>query len=256
MRYGLMLLIVITVGFAFPDFTGYAGSPVSSGSCAASCHGGANSFTPTASGWPATYNPGQTYTITISHAGNTLSNFNACVLRQADNTPAGTLQNGVNTETYTHGGEGLAIHGSSNSQTSYTFDWQAPTPGVGTVILYVATHEGTTVGEPNGGGSFPSGQTGIEEQTSSLTSDFSFTLMGSNPNARQVSIRINVNKPSHMQLTAHTVTGEVVDVILDQYLSAGERIVTWTPKLGSGIYFLRLNSGTGIKEVEKVIVFK
>ncbi len=148
-------LMAAQVGMAYTGFTGYSGSPVSSGSCAVSCHGPANSFTPTVSGWPPAAEPGQAYTVTVSHAGNTLSNFNASVL-DLDNNMAGTLVGGSNTETYAHSGEGIGIHGSVTNQTSYSFYWIAPQVDIPMVTLYVAVHETPGAGDPNGFGAFGS----------------------------------------------------------------------------------------------------
>lgn len=137
---------ILIILMAHTNYTGYAGSPVSSGYCAASCHG-SGTFQINVSGFPQTYTPGQSYTITVSAGSGTIRNFNLCIL-DGSNTSAGTLQPGSNTQTYSHSGEGTGIHGSTANQSSYDFVWIAPQQGTGTVTLYVAAHQGNA-GGPN-----------------------------------------------------------------------------------------------------------
>ena len=177
----IVALVIVFVfsanGFGYNNYVGYAGSPVSYGSCAYSCHGPPNSFTPTAAGFPSTYEPDSSYTIVLSHSGNTISNFNACILRESDNIPAGVLIGDSNTVTYTHSGEGTAVHGSPYYQTTYVFNWTAPSAGTGAVILYAAVHEGAAYGL-NGVGAFFSGEVGIEEGDSEPEKGFMFNIFG------------------------------------------------------------------------------
>ena len=250
----LVMLAGAAAAFAFNGYTGYAASPVSYGACAFSCHGPPNSFTPTADGWPSVYEPDSTYTIVMSHGSNTISNFNACVLRQSDDLPAGILQGGSNTATYTHSGEGTAVHGSVNYQTSYTFNWTAPPPGVGTVILYGAVHEGSTNG-PNGVCVLTSGESGIEESEKEPVDDFSFNILNSNPVTHVVKMSINVNKMIKVKLVIYDMAGRMAALVLDQLMSPGNDIVTWKPRIGSGVYFVVFSSGTQT-EVKKIIVVK
>ncbi len=140
------MLKVVLILLAHTNYTGYAGSPVSDGYCAASCHG-SGTFTVNVTGFPQTYTPGQSYTITVSAGSGTIRNFNLCIL-DGSNSSAGTLQPGSNTQTYSHSGEGTGIHGSVSNQSSYNFVWVAPASGTGTVTLYVAAHQGN-VGGPN-----------------------------------------------------------------------------------------------------------
>lgn len=250
----LICMLLLTTAFGHNSYTGYAGSPVSSGSCAASCHGGANSFTPTVMNWPTAYTPGQAYTIIITHNGNTMSNFNACVLRQSNNTAAGTLSGGINTNTYIHPTEGTGVHGSSNNQTSYTFGWVAPSPGIGVVTLYVAVHE-DGIGGPNGACVLSAGQLGIEE-IPSVQDVYSFSVLSSNPVSREITISIAAKVSSRLKLTLHDINGKTIDVILDEYVSAGSRIITYRPRISTGVYFLRLNNQQHQIGNSKIIMVK
>ena len=141
-----MVEVLLSIVMGFTNYTGYAGSPVSDGYCASSCHG-SGSFTVNVSGFPQSYTPGQSYQITVSAGSGTIRNFNLCIL-DGSNSPAGNLQAGSNTATYSHSGEGTGIHGSTPDQATYDFTWVAPSAGTGTVTLYLAAHQGTA-GGPN-----------------------------------------------------------------------------------------------------------
>jgi hypothetical protein len=149
------------------------------------------------------------------------------------------LSGGSNTVTYNHPAEGVGVHGLANNQTSYTFNWLAPTPGTGVVNLYVAVHR-PGVGGPNGAGVFSSHQVGIEEMTTSVNDVYSFSILSGNPLSRNVRVSLNANAPSYLKLTLHDITGETVDVLLDEYVNTGTRVITYRPEVNSGIYFLRL----------------
>ncbi len=139
-------MLFVYILMAFPYLTGYAGSPVSNGFCASTCHG-SGSFQVTVSGFPNAYAPNKTYQITVTANSGTIKNFNSCIL-DLNNQPVGTLQGSSNTSTYSHPGEGTGIHGSVYDQSSYTFSWTAPNQDAGIVKLYMALHQGNH-GGPN-----------------------------------------------------------------------------------------------------------
>lgn len=142
-----VLLASMALGHA--TYVGYSGAPGSGGACAGQCHG-TSGGTITVSGFPTFYTPGQAYVITVSHnGGSSVSNFNASVRVGSSSTNAGTISAGTNTSVYNASGETNGVHYTTADQESGTFTWTAPSPGVGTVKLYLAGHQGTSVDGKN-----------------------------------------------------------------------------------------------------------
>lgn len=145
------LILILAFSLTLPalarnNYTGYSGAPGSRGTCASSCHGGGGG-TVTVTGFPETYAPGQSYTISIQRSsGSSIGNFNASCRIGTGSNPAGVLSGGTNTATYNVSQETNGVHLSSNNQTSGTFNWQAPASGTGPVRLYVAAHQGNYSG--------------------------------------------------------------------------------------------------------------
>ena len=145
----LALLAAASLSFASSTFTGYSNAPGTTGACAGLCHG-TSGGTITVSGFPASYTPGQAYVITVAHnGGSSIQNFNASVRVGSGPTNAGAITAGTNTAVYSVSGETNGVHFGTPGQASGTFTWTAPSPGVGTVRLYLAGHQGATSGGPN-----------------------------------------------------------------------------------------------------------
>ena len=133
---------------ALPSYFGYSGAPGTSGSCASTCHGPSGGAIE-AVGFPAAYELGHTYVISVVHrGGSTISNFNASVRTAGGSHTTGTITAGYLTATYNTGSEPNGVHLSSDNQDSCTFSWQAPDTAVGDVKLYLAGHQGL-YSEPN-----------------------------------------------------------------------------------------------------------
>ncbi|MCB1048297.1 MAG: hypothetical protein KDC10_13970, partial [Calditrichaeota bacterium] len=143
----LLLGLILLTGFSIPlfarsSYTGYSHAPGRQ-TCAVSCHGN-SSGTVTLDGFPLTYTPGQSYTITLGHsAGNSIRNFNGSCRVGTGTSNAGQITAGTATATYSVSGETNGVHLSSNSQNTASFSWTAPAAGTGTVRLYVAAYQGS-----------------------------------------------------------------------------------------------------------------
>ena len=140
----VLLLLFASVAQAHLTYIGYSGAPGSRGQCAYQCHA-QHDFAPTitVTGFPATYTPGQQYTIAIAHSGGSaIAQFNSSVRVGTSSTNAGILAAGTGTSTYTHTQETNGIHFSSTNQNSGTFLWTAPIAGTGDVRLYWAGLQG------------------------------------------------------------------------------------------------------------------
>jgi hypothetical protein len=149
--YKVVALAMGIAGLALgsASFIGYSGAPGASGTCAGSCHG-ASGGTIEVAGFPMNYTPGQAYTITVAHnGGSSIENFNASVRVGTGSANAGTIAAGTNTAVYNVSGETNGVHFSGAGNASGTFTWTAPSPGVGAVKLYLAGHQGATVGGKN-----------------------------------------------------------------------------------------------------------
>jgi len=145
----LASLLLASMALGHADYTGYSGATGSLGACAGACHG-TSGGTITVSGFPTSYTPGQAYVVTVAHnGGSSIENVNASVRVGSSSTNAGTITAGTNTGVYNVGGETNGVHFTSSGQASGTFTWTAPSPGVGTVKLYVAGHQGTSVDGKN-----------------------------------------------------------------------------------------------------------
>jgi len=145
----LVLIVAATLCLGSASYTGYSGAPGTPGTCAAYCHG-TGGGTISVSGFPLTYTPGQAYVITVAHdGGSSIENFNASVRVGTGTQNAGTIESGTNTVVYNVGGETNGVHFGTPGQASGTFTWTAPSPGVGTVKLYLAGHQSSSSGGPN-----------------------------------------------------------------------------------------------------------
>jgi hypothetical protein len=145
----LASLLLASMALGHATYTGYSGAPGTLGTCAGTCHG-TSGGTITVSGFPTFYTPGQAYVITVAHnGGSSIDNFNASVRAGTGSTNAGTITSGTNTGMYNVNGETNGVHLTTADQESGTFTWTAPSPGVGTVKLYLAGHQGTSVDGKN-----------------------------------------------------------------------------------------------------------
>ncbi|MCP4568163.1 MAG: hypothetical protein GY841_11350 [FCB group bacterium] len=137
-----MILVLVSLAFAHSSLEGYSGAPGTNGTCAANCHGSPGG-TIQVTGFPAEYEPGQTYTINITHdGGDLIRQFNASCRVGAGSENAGMIAAGTNTETYNNLKESNGVHFSSDNHSLGSFDWTAPALGTGEVRLYLAGLQG------------------------------------------------------------------------------------------------------------------
>ncbi|MBN2464651.1 hypothetical protein JXD38_03375 [candidate division WOR-3 bacterium] len=142
------LALFAAVALAPPFVIGYSGAPGTFGTCAGACHGSSGG-TIEIVGFPAAYEAGQSYIVSVVHRGGlTINNFNASVRVGSGSTNAGTITAGYQTEVYSAYGETNGVHLSSENQDSCTFNWQEPDPAVGDLKLYVAGLQGNVDTDP------------------------------------------------------------------------------------------------------------
>ena len=247
--YFTLLLIL-----SYPSYIGYAGSPVSSGSCALSCHGN-GTFTVNVSGFPAQYQSGESYQIAISASSGTIKNFNACVL-DLNNQPQGTLQGASYTGTYTHPGEGTGVHGTSYDHSTYTFTWIAPSEQVGEVHLYIAAHQGNKHG-PNKNLVLISNPVWVAEGESS--SGLPNTPFKLEPILSSGTLRIDIPKQEgKIKIAIYSTAGRLLQEWHFTNIPEPGVVLRWDPHqaLQTGVYWILLQN-QGYMEVRKFIrIFK
>jgi hypothetical protein len=90
----------------------------------------------------------------------------------------------------------------------------------------------------------------------------SVRLLAASPNPFNPSTRIPFELPAEMRvrLVVHDIHGRRVRTLVDGELSAGEHVVRWDGRdatgrgVGSGAYFLRLETGTQVETGRLVLV--
>jgi flagellar hook assembly protein FlgD len=78
-----------------------------------------------------------------------------------------------------------------------------------------------------------------------------------NPIQNGASIKYNLNTSEAVKLDILNQNGQAIQILLNEFQSAGEHRINWTPKenLPSGNYFIRLSSNSGI-QTEKLLYIK
>lgn len=239
----LAVTLVAAIAFGHASYTGYSGAPGTDGQCAATCHG-ATGGTITVTGFPTAYTPGQTYTVNVVHrGGSSINNFNGSIRAGSGSTNAGTIAAGYRTGTYNTGGETNGIHLSSNNHDSCTFAWTAPTPGVGTVTLYIAGHQGSSMSGANTNLTRTATQaTGIEEQPTAAR-DLRVSVVPTVVTGA-ASIRLSLPAGTRPIVRVLDRTGRIVARISVPHSTDASTTLTWRPvrtdgsRLSPGSYLL------------------
>lgn len=253
----LSVLCCVTLGLAHNSYTGGYSSAPGRQTCASSCHGG-TAGTLVVSGFPATYQPLQTYNVTVMHnGGSRIVNFNASTRIGSTSTVAGTFTAGLNSTLYT-GADG-GVYASPHSIDSAKFQWTAPAAGSGTVNFFAAAFQGTT--SSNNGQSSrvtlaaAENTTGVSEQESSPT-DFLLSQNYPNPFNPTTTINFKVPVNGHVTLKVFDMSGREAATIVDGFVQTGLHQVTIeAADLASGLYFYQLKAGS-FTDVKKFVVLK
>jgi hypothetical protein len=253
---GAVALLAATV-LATPDLTGYSGAPGSGGSCASTCHG-VTGGTIAVVGFPTVYTPGQSYTISVVHVGDSsICNFNASVRADSDSVTAGTITAGYLTETYAVTGEPNGVHLASQNHDSCTFVWQAPSPGVGVVRLYMAGLQSSSMDGPNTSIILVAAQSAIGEGRV-LPRPPSGLRLEPSVAARHAAVRITVSAGPEAGLRVIDRGGKLVARI-SVPASATDRSLFWNLTgsdgrgLATGTYFVIL-AGPGERLMHKLVI--
>jgi len=68
-----------------------------------------------------------------------------------------------------------------------------------------------------------------------------------NPVSTTTTVEIGLPTISAIRLTAYDVLGREVAILADDVYAAGNHVITWSPNLAPGIYFLRLKVGSSVQ---------
>ena len=137
----LMIALLMLMLAATPAIQGNSSGKHNQAASGCGCHSNGGGVTAT-NDFPTSYTAGQVYSINIGHAGagSLVGGFNVVVNK-------GTLQNA---------GNGVQISGGSSAthvnsgQLGWTFDWQAPTTGSGSVTVNIAVLQANGNGQTSG----------------------------------------------------------------------------------------------------------
>ncbi len=242
----LTISLSCSLAYGHTSYIGYSGAPGSRGRCASSCHG-TSGGTIEISGFPSEYAPGQTYTLTISHSGgSSIRQFNGSCRIGDGSENAGIISAGTNTATYSTSGETNGIHSSSSNQEGGTFDWTAPSEGVGEVTLYIAGLQGGF------GGQNSTLEIISIEQAVGISDDDEFHAtprllsLGNYPNPFNAMTVIRYDLPSASVVTVeiYDILGHRLETLVRQPQQAGYHQVSWDATgRSSGVYFYRIWAG-------------
>ncbi|MBD3169413.1 MAG: T9SS type A sorting domain-containing protein [candidate division Zixibacteria bacterium] len=263
--FSIILISTFSTVISHPGYTGYSGAPGSQGICASSCHG-TGGGTVEVLGFPSEYIPGETYTITISHNGDSaIAQFNGSCRVGVTPDNAGTISDGANTAVYSVDGETNGIRFVSPYLDLGTFDWTAPAESTGVVKLYISGMQGES---PNGKNNTivltaeeTSGPSNIsEDEVPDL-----FTELANYPNPFNSSTVIeffyDYEKPSNVRIGIFNITGQM---IYSRYVYCDARRIYYARWNGldeqgnevpTGVYFYRLESIYGVN-TSKMIYMK
>lgn len=251
------LVCIASLSYARNSYTGnYSGSPGRQ-ICASSCHGSTGG-TIVVTGFPSSYQPGQTYRIVVRRNGGSLIvNYNATTRVGTSATVAGTFATVTNSVLYT-GADG-GVYANPRAIDSSVFNWTAPARGTGTVSFYCAGFQGTT-SSANGQSTriilTSSEITTSVETISSLPHEISLGQNYPNPFNPSTSFAFRVARTEFVALKVFDISGKEVATLINEVVNAGEHRVSFNASaLSSGIYFYRLDT-KGFSQTRKMVVAK
>ena len=101
-------------------------------------------------------------------------------------------------------------------------------------------------------------QLGVYEQRNTETLPKAFHLQQNYPNPfnSRTQIRFNINHPQQIRLSVHSITGQLINTILNKFMVDGHYIIEWNPVgISTGIYFIRMESENGV-QIKKCLLLK
>jgi len=250
---------VLALAFSSGPPNGMTGAP-GEGNCT-SCHdsfpinSGNGSF---AIAGPVTFEPGQTYEITVTIADPdqrrwgfeiTPLTFGTCSITQAAHTQL-SIQNGRSYVKHTAAG---TFNGTMDGPVSWRFNWTAPIDAPDQVVFYAAGNAANGNGNNNGDYIYTTSFT--TNRTTAIDDRMQNFLPGEltlanypNPFNSATEIRFNLPGDSRTSLEIFDIAGRLVKAIDFGHVKAGLHSVRWNgtdnsgAAVSSGVYLIRLAS--------------
>jgi hypothetical protein len=206
-----------------------------------SCHNGSAA---TVQNWitsdvaPAGYNPGQTYTITVTVTGSGNKGFEVSPQNTAGDK-LGTLIAGTGNKLVGSGKYVTHSNSSSANPKVWTFQWTAPSAGTGNVTMYgafalnkAATKLSTLVISENTA-------TGIEEEQVNR-----MVLLFPNPADHYLNASFDLISSANVTLSLVNVSNGIKTILRQEYMSEGSHNYRFDSSgLASGLYIFKVESG-------------
>lgn len=277
----LLIIVSLALSSAFVvkdsnGKAGYTGSPGENSCAQGGCHGGGSSAVSgtTISASPSftndEYIPGTVYTISLTAEASSFNKFGfACEVLNSGNGSVGILQSpgaGVKLATafnsrknVTHSG----IKTVTGNVAVFTFQWVAPSAGVGDAYFYYCVNavngNGNTSGDLPILGSYtvtegvPTNTTGIRENGNA--SDLGMTVYP-NPAGNYFTLSYLVKKAGAIQIDLLDLNGRKVETLVSETNQAGRVQKTLnTDNIAKGVYFVKASSN-GVKLGQKLLVIE
>ncbi|MEI6455193.1 MAG: choice-of-anchor V domain-containing protein [bacterium] len=253
-----LLLILLLTGFSGNDLkypqgspAGYTGSP-SDGKDCTDCHNGTAT---SVSGWitsdvPADgYTPGVTYNITVTVSGTGSKGFEVSP-QATDGTLLGTLIAGTGSKLVGNGKYITQTSSSSANPKTWTFKWQAPIAGTGSVTFYGAF----TINKPV---TKLSTLVVAEKVNTSIgeIKDFSL-LLYPNPVRDFIGLAYRLENQQTVKIDILNMAGSLVGTWIFENQNPGEHVSSIDTRgtIPAGLYFVRLSAGNAFVTKKMIVL--
>ena len=272
MKKAVMILVALSIPVLAFAYSGGPPNGMTGAPGEGTCHNCHASF-PLNSGdgslsvsGPEFFTAGQTYSITVEldDPGQSRWGFELTPLDQG----VITITDALHTQTSSAGDNTYVKHTSMGTYpnmsgpVSWSFDWTAPDPAPPQVTFYAAGNGANNNFGTSGDSIYTTmftttlATTGIEDDPFAALP--THIRMGNYPNPFNAVTTISFNLPvsGDTRLDIYNLTGQLVESLVDDNLSAGRHSFTWDANyVPSGVYLYRLSVGN-INSTNKMILIK
>jgi len=226
----------------------------------------------TLAGFPAEYDPGASYDVTVVLSDPDASRwgFELTLLDAAGDSAGDLILTDGGTQASSSGSRDYVKHNSSGTYAGTTgsagwdFTWTAPAAGAGELTLYVAGNGANNNGGTSGDRIYASGFA-TTELTGVGVGDVpvAFQLLGNAPNPFNptTEIRFELRRDSDVTITVFAADGRRVASLADGYMAAGLQSVSWDGRdhtgrtMSSGTYIYVVNA-SGERQMSQMTLLK